>query len=97
MRKWSIAVIIAAVFLGAVLFTGSQWDGDITESAAEPLAESAGAEGGELLPWSIEGDLLLFLFLAGGAAAGFAAGYYWHRLFSENRQQERSRAAGRPN
>lgn len=83
MKQWVIVIILAATFLGGVLATASSWDGDITEAAAGPLAQTAGVEESRVLPWSIEGDLLLFLFLAGGAVAGFVAGYQWRRLFAE--------------
>ncbi|MEW6020044.1 MAG: hypothetical protein AB1760_18455 [Pseudomonadota bacterium] len=76
-----IVIVCAALFLTAVLLTESAWDGDVTEAAATPLAESAGVEESSVLPWNIEGDLLLFFFLGGGAVAGFAAGYYWRSLF----------------
>lgn len=78
-------LIIAAVilFLAAVLMTSSNWDGDITEGAADPLAARAGRQVTNLLPWNLTGDLELFIFFSGGAAAGFAAGYFWRKLFSE--------------
>ncbi len=83
MKRMKVVIIAAvvAVFLTAVLFTESQWEGDVTEGAAAPLAEKAGVEEAHFLPWKIEGDLLLFFMLSGGAAAGFTAGYYWRILF----------------
>ena len=33
----------------------------------------------------INGDLLLFMFVVAGVAAGFAAGYWWRMLFSEKK------------
>ncbi len=90
MRKWIIVAVVVAVFLGAVLVTGSKWEGDITEAATDPLAKDVGAEEAQVLPWRIEGDLLLFLFLVGGAAAGFTAGYYWRMLFLEKPEPEKA-------
>ncbi len=88
MKRWLIVLAVATVFLAAVLFTNSQWEGDVTESAATPLAEKAGVEESNVLPWKIEGDLLLFFFLSGGVIAGFAAGYYWHTLFHGRDRKE---------
>ena len=81
LKRWLIVVAAASVFIVAVLMTESRWDGDVTESAAAPLAEKAGISESQLLPWRIDGDLQLFFFLAGGAAAGFIAGYHWRTLF----------------
>ncbi|RJQ44882.1 MAG: cobalt transporter [Gaiellales bacterium] len=86
---------MVAVFLAGVLATASEWEGDITEAAADPLAQKAGVEEAQVLPWEIEGDLLLFLFLAGGAAAGFLAGYQWRRLFGEKAAERGRENAGR--
>jgi len=88
MKRWVLILAVAGVFLAAVLFTESKWEGDVTEGAAAPLAEDAGVEETEILPWKIDGDLLLFFFLSGGAAAGFAAGYYWRSLFPESDSKE---------
>lgn len=89
--KRLIILMLVAVFLTSVFLTRSQWDGDITEAVSLSLAAEAGAGESRILPWSIDGDLLLFLFLAGGAAAGFAAGYYWRVLFAGGREKEAGR------
>ena len=81
MKRWLIVAAVVVVFLAAVLMTESKWEGDVTESAAAPLAEKAGVQESQFLPWKVDGDLLLFFFLAGGATAGFAAGYCWRGLF----------------
>ena len=81
MKRWVLIITVVGVFLAAVLVTESKWEGDVTEGAATPLAEKAGVEESEVLPWKVDGDLLLFFFLSGGAVAGFAAGYYWRTLF----------------
>lgn len=90
MKRTLIIVAVIAVFLVAVLMTESKWAGDVTESAAAPLAEKAGVEESQVLPWKIGGDLLLFFFLSGGAVAGFAAGYQWRTLFSRGGINDRS-------
>ena len=88
MKRWVLIITVVGVFLAAVLFTESKWEGDVTEGAATPLAEKAGVEESEVLPWKVDGDLLLFFFLSGGAVAGFAAGYYWRTLFPGSDSKE---------
>jgi hypothetical protein len=88
-KRW-LAILLVCAFLLAVLLTKSQWDGDVTEAAAGPLAEAQGRTEAQVLPWRIEGDLLLFVFLAGGVAAGFTAGYYWRGLFGAREPENTS-------
>lgn len=78
MKRLLIAAVI--VFIAAILLTQSNWQGT-DDSVIGPLAERAGVKEKTLLPWSIEGDLELFVFCAGGAIAGFIGGYLWKTLF----------------
>ncbi|MBI5098405.1 MAG: cobalt ABC transporter permease [Nitrospirae bacterium] len=61
------------------LVTAAQWSG-VDESVVEKYAEDHGRVARAPFINTDQGDLLLFMFLAGGAAAGFAAGYYWRSL-----------------
>jgi hypothetical protein len=52
----------------------------VDETVVEKIAREHGREAREPLVGKEQGDLLLFAFLAAGAAGGFAAGYYWRML-----------------
>jgi cobalt/nickel transport system permease protein len=59
--------------------TETAWPG-VDSVIVEKTAEEHGQKPAEpLIP--IEGDLLLFAFLTGGAIGGFFVGYYYHKLF----------------
>lgn len=59
--------------------TQTAWPG-VDAVIVEKTAEEHGQKPAEpLIP--IEGDLLLFAFLTGGAIGGFFVGYYYHKLF----------------
>ncbi len=59
--------------------TESAWPG-VDETVVEKTAEKHGQVPAEpLIP--LEGDLLLFAFLCGGAVGGGLLGYYYHRFF----------------
>jgi hypothetical protein len=92
--KSIILLLVLAVFLVAVLATASAWDGDVTEGAADSLMGDSSEGERQILPWKIEGDLLLFFFLAGGATAGFAAGYYWRKFFVEPGPEDQGAVVG---
>lgn len=83
MRRRLIILSLVVIFLVAVLATKAEWRGT-DDSVVAPMAQQAGIETSHLLPWSLDGDLELFVFCAGGAVAGFAAGYFWRQLFAGN-------------
>lgn len=60
------------------------WEG-VDEAVVEKIAKEHGREAREPLIDPGSGDLLLFAFLAAGAAGGFAAGYYWRQLTGKDR------------
>jgi cobalt/nickel transport protein len=55
------------------------WTG-VDEAVIEKIAKEHGREARPPLVDTDRGDLLLFIFLVGGAVAGFAAGYSWRSL-----------------
>jgi hypothetical protein len=70
------------------LVTAAQWSG-VDESVVEKYAEDHGRVARAPFINTDQGDLLLFMFLAGGATAGFAAGYYWRSL-TESKARNRA-------
>ena len=60
----------------------TKWGG-IDESIVEKYAEEHGRPAREPLINTDQGDLLLFVFLLGGAVGGFVAGYSWRRLIEQ--------------
>ncbi len=61
------------------------WTG-VDEAVVEKVAREHGREAKPPLINTDRGDLLLFIFLVGGAIAGFAAGYFWRQLTSEKKE-----------
>ena len=59
------------------------WPG-VDETVVQKMAAEAGRVPHE--PF-LQGDLLLFAFLAAGIIGGFALGYTWRLLFSERRDR----------
>ena len=66
----------------AVFAEEGKWGG-VDESVVEKYAKEHGREAREPLINTDQGDLLLFVFLLGGAVGGFAAGYCWRILMFE--------------
>lgn len=88
-KKWLIALVILA-FIGLITAAGTsdlEMPGaDVTVSAiADKYAQEVGA--GVRTPYinTDKGDLLLFMFTIGGAAAGFWLGYNWRDLFDKEK------------
>ena len=79
--------ILTAIFLTlcALLFalcsaaSAADWSG-VDETVVEKYAEEHGRAAKDPLINTDQGDLLLFMFLVGGAVGGFIAGYYWRSL-----------------
>jgi cobalt/nickel transport protein len=63
------------------------WTG-VDEAVVEKIAKEHGREARKPFIDLGEGDLQLFIFLLAGSVGGFAAGYYWRRLVSENQTKK---------
>ncbi|MBI4745611.1 MAG: energy-coupling factor ABC transporter permease [Deltaproteobacteria bacterium] len=60
----------------------AKWAG-VDESVVEKVAKEHGREAWTPFINTDQGDLLLFVFLIGGAIGGFVMGYYWRGLFDK--------------
>lgn len=66
--------------------SASEWGG-VDESVVEKYAEEHGREAKDPFINTDQGDLLLFVFLLGGAIGGFVGGYYWRELMERKPQK----------
>jgi hypothetical protein len=74
------ALILPSLYAAAAESHGEgKWQG-VDEAVVEKIAREHHREARPPLIDMGRGDLLLFAFLAAGAAGGFAAGYYWRKL-----------------
>ncbi len=79
-------ILICSIFLVSALsisvFAEGKWGG-VDESVVEKYAEEHGREAVDPFINTDQGDLLLFVFLLGGAVGGFVGGYYWRELMEK--------------
>ena len=93
-RKRRLKILLLhAILLPTLLYVYSfftlaprPWTG-VDEAVVEKIAREHGREAKPSLINTDQGDLLLFVFLIGGAVAGFAAGYFWRQLVSEKKKE----------
>lgn len=76
-------VLILVLMVGVVIGrrTAQQSYAGIDESVVEKLAAEHGRSATAPVINTDQGDLLLFVFLVAGVAAGFVGGVYFQRLF----------------
>ena len=74
---FSLLCILLLAFYSSA--SSADWAG-VDESVVEKYAKEHGRAPVDPLINTDQGDLLLFMFLLGGAIGGFIAGYYWRTL-----------------
>jgi cobalt/nickel transport protein len=93
-RKRRLKILILhMILLPTLIYTVSffslapkPWTG-VDEAVVEKVAKEHGREAKPPLINTEQGDLLLFIFLLGGAIGGFAGGYCWRMLVSEKKSK----------
>ncbi len=82
----SILLLLAVALVPLKSFAEEgKWTG-VDESVVEKVAKEHGREAWEPFINTDQGDLLLFVFLVGGAVGGFVMGYYWRGLFDSTQK-----------
>jgi len=79
----AIGVVVFSLAVGlwfGLSSLGAKWPG-VDEAVVERFAREANRPPQKPFMDTDRGDLLLFLFLAAGAAGGFAGGYFFRELF----------------
>jgi len=79
MKRITMIPALLVLLLSITAPSFALWNG-VDETVVEKYAEEHGRSARDPYINTDQGDLLLFLFLLGGAVAGFAGGYYWRTL-----------------
>jgi cobalt/nickel transport protein len=74
---------------GALDSKAGPWRGTDV-NVVEKIASEQGREASKPFIDTDQGDLLLFIFAAAGATAGFIAGYCWRKLITEKKARDNS-------
>lgn len=97
-KLWVILVLV--VFLGLITVIGMsdlEMPGadESVGGIADRYAKEVGAGVRDPYINTDKGDLLLFMFAVGGAAAGFWLGYNWRDLFGKEKVEMLHRSGGK--
>lgn len=85
-------ILLIAITLSPLKASAEEgkWAG-VDESVVEKVAKEHGREAWEPFINTDQGDLLLFVFLIGGAVGGFVMGYYWRGIFDSRKSASEDR------
>lgn len=78
----SLSLSLSLFIAGHFALAESRWSG-VDEKVVEKFAEEHGRIAWRPFINTDQGDLLLFVFLLGGAVGGFVLGYNFRKLFTE--------------